>query len=575
MMIGGKCMESDVRTGSVLTGRAHVVDGSPTGDWALRRRTLLAAWALAALLSAIVLQETTVSAQTIAPLTSELPSTVESSLAEAVTSAVTAAFPDPEVVTAPLASAVTVPPTTDSTMTNLPVPHLDPQPMPVVPVTVPVAPAADSLPVAAPAAIPASSTTTTVPSDSTHASTPGVLVDTGSSSSDLVQDLLGAVGIVDDCTCEVEDPILAELPDFDDLVEELPADLRAIADRIFNRPPVDTTTGPARPPIDTTTGPARPPIDVCAAPSRPVVPVTTPPMPPVSTTISPPPTTTPPPVATATAVGTGTGGASGSTSDGVGAVAPTPATCPPDEQDQAIPETVVVTEGPPTTVTPVIQVTPVPEVQILAPTLEPVEQPVLTETPVTVTLGPPAPQPVVPAVPPPVTFIALTLAAVPLPAAPAVALPELRPVELTPSLPPVAGPAIAPTSLLRPLQARGVGPARPSALPGGLAEATGSDCPAGSAVTLRIEGREVARTTADMAGGFSAQLLLPPDVAVGRRLVTATCGPVTLEGPLSLVQTSSNLSAGAGITTLAALLSLFMLIVLVLRATQNDRRPQR
>jgi hypothetical protein len=48
---------------------------------------------------------------------------------------------------------------------------------------------------------------------------------------------------------------------------------------------------------------------------------------------------------------------------------------------------------------------------------------------------------------------------------------------------------------------------------------------------------------------------------------------VTLEGPLDVVQTSSNVNPGAGLTTLAALLSLFLLIVIVLRSTQNDRTP--
>jgi hypothetical protein len=89
---------------------------------------------------------------------------------------------------------------------------------------------------------------------------------------------------------------------------------------------------------------------------------------------------------------------------------------------------------------------------------------------------------------------------------------------------------------------------------------------------LQIEGRDVARTTANGLGGFDTQLMLPADVGTGRRVVSARCGPFTLEAPLDVVQTSSNQSPAAGLTTLAALLSLFLLIVLILRSTQNDER---
>lgn len=150
--------------------------------------------------------------------------------------------------------------------------------------------------------------------------------------------------------------------------------------------------------------------------------------------------------------------------------------------------------------------------------------------------------------------------------------PEPTAGEVTTTTTTTTTPPPPPTPGMSPLVVRGIGVGQPAAVPGGPAQATGADCPARSPVALRLGGRDVGRATADGHGQFDADLTLPPDVAVGRQLVSALCGPVTLEGPLDLVLISSVHSAASGTTTLAALLCLFVLIVLVLRSAPSDRR---
>lgn len=391
----------------------------------------------------------------------------------------------------------------------------------------------------------------TIPSSPAATPTPTTLPATSGSTG-------SGVAIIDDCTCVGPQRPSRDrrgsaigVPDVDDLIAEVQDDIAAIADRIFTKPPTEPAIGTTRPPVDTTTNTSRPPVDLCTAP----------------------PTTRPPFVALAAqAVGTGSGagGASGSAT-----------TCTPVDDRGGGPET------PPIASEPV----PVPVVSPVAPLpAPPVPAPVavLPVPPVAPAVSPPvdAPPagdtPAPRATPPPVLFVAAALPPVPLmlPLPPQDPLPEVAFVDLVVPPPPVpSSPALVPAEdvrpvpVLRPLVVRGIGPGRPSALAGGRAEATGLDCPTGAAVTLRVEGRDVARTTADAAGMFQVALDLPSDLQAGRRLVSASCGPVTLEGPLQLVQTSSNSNPGAGVTTLAALLSLFLLIVLLLRTTQNDRRP--
>ena len=405
------------------------------------------------------------------------------------------------------------------------------------------------------------------------------------------------------------DPGDIELPttieELKELADELKADLEAIADQIFtptptqpatgtSRPPTDFTTGTSRPPTDTTTGTSRPDLVICGAPATFPTPTTIRPPPAPPSTAPPttfPPPTLPPPTTIPTVVnndslGTGgsalaggsatagTGSAAGSSGSAFGGTATT--ACEPDDDADAPAEPVVeVVTLAPVVIAPPPPAEPAPvAVPPVEPSVvEPIEEPPPPPEPAP---SPPPPQP-----PPVLAFFVVTVPTVLGPVAPVTPIPLPVPVldvaappEVSPRLiPPEVRPAPPPGA--RPLIVRGIGPGRPSALAGGLAEASGLDCPAGSTVTLRIEGRDVGRTTANATGGFQAQLALPSDLQTGRRQVSAICGPVTLDGQLQLVQTSSNLNAGAGITTLAALLSLFLLIVLLLRNTQDDRRSLR
>jgi hypothetical protein len=338
--------------------------------------------------------------------------------------------------------------------------------------------------------------------------------------------------VPDECTCE--ESIIGVL-DLEELIEDVEDYFTAIADKIFTKPATDVATGTTRPPGDTTTSTSRPRVELCTAPP-----------------------TTRPPVVTG-AVGGAAAAAAGATA--CTAVDDENSEPPPLPLPEPQPVVIPVVSPPPPRVP--VDVVPVPSVDPAVP--QPVDEPPADD------------QPLPPAVPNPVLFVTVSLPAVPtvLPLPPQDPLPEVAFVDLVVPPPPVpSAPAVVrPAPVLRPLVVRGIGPGRPSALAGGRAEATGLDCPTGAVVTLRVEGRDVARTTADAAGMFQVELNLPSDLAAGRRLVSASCGPVTLEGPLQLVQTSSNSNPGAGVTTLAALLSLFLLIVLLLRTTQNDRRP--
>jgi hypothetical protein len=366
--------------------------------------------------------------------------------------------------------------------------------------------------------------------------------------------------IVDDCTCDGPGRVprerdrhgrLLDAPVVDQLIEDIQADFAAIADRIFTKPPTEPATSTARPPVDTTTSTSRPPVDLCTAPPATLA----------------PPTTRPPVIALAA------GGAGGTVGGAQGMLI----TCPPVTDDGGdARDTAPVVAAPMPTLGPIAPTAPeLPIVVVVVPPVDPVVLAPVDEPP------PDDPQPPQ-AQPPPVPFVTVALPPLPLSILPVDPLPEVAFVDLVVPPPPVPGPPVvvpppdgrpAPVPLLRPLVVRGVGPGRPSALPGGLAEATGVDCPAGSPVTLRVEGRDVGRTTASAVGMFQLELSLPFDLQTGRRLVSASCGPVTLEGRLQIVQTSSNRGPGAGITTLAALLSLFLLIVLLLRTPQDDRRP--
>jgi hypothetical protein len=135
--------------------------------------------------------------------------------------------------------------------------------------------------------------------------------------------------------------------------------------------------------------------------------------------------------------------------------------------------------------------------------------------------------------------------------------PKTDPVpERQPDVPATPGPARSETRRLGPL-AFGL----PSATPGGEATATGAGCAPGEPVVLTVDGRPAGRDTAGSDGTFRARVQVPPDLALGPRAVAASCGPLTLAGPLDLVVSSA--TPTTGFSTTAALLAFFVLLGLV------------
>ncbi len=118
---------------------------------------------------------------------------------------------------------------------------------------------------------------------------------------------------------------------------------------------------------------------------------------------------------------------------------------------------------------------------------------------------------------------------------------------------------------------------RSSVSPGGSTVATGVGCLPGAQVVLFIAGQEVAETTADSQGAFSG-LLNAPDHGAGQLSVTASCGSIELATLLSVVATSSSISApaaGAAVFGVFVLLGIILLRGLFGTGATRRRRKRR
>lgn len=101
---------------------------------------------------------------------------------------------------------------------------------------------------------------------------------------------------------------------------------------------------------------------------------------------------------------------------------------------------------------------------------------------------------------------------------------------------------------------------RPSTLPGGPVTVSGSQCPALSPVTFSVASTELGRATADASGRFTVTLHTPT-LRAGHYLLTAACGGRSAAAGLDLVtQTSSTGTSGAAATTMATILTFFVLL---------------
>jgi hypothetical protein len=104
---------------------------------------------------------------------------------------------------------------------------------------------------------------------------------------------------------------------------------------------------------------------------------------------------------------------------------------------------------------------------------------------------------------------------------------------------------------------------RPSAVPDGEARIGGNGCPPSTDVLLTIAGRTVGTARADAGGRFDTEIDLD-GFGVGRHLVVASCGGITLERPLDVV-VSASLGAGAAAAAAAgAILCFFVLLAFIL-----------
>jgi hypothetical protein len=103
---------------------------------------------------------------------------------------------------------------------------------------------------------------------------------------------------------------------------------------------------------------------------------------------------------------------------------------------------------------------------------------------------------------------------------------------------------------------------------GGDAVVTGSGCPSGAPVDLRIEDAVVGTARADAQGRFEA----PVDVgslSVGRHVVQAECGGARLEAPIDVVISTS--TSGVSSSDAAAAAGVLCFFVLLLQLLTQGR----
>jgi hypothetical protein len=112
----------------------------------------------------------------------------------------------------------------------------------------------------------------------------------------------------------------------------------------------------------------------------------------------------------------------------------------------------------------------------------------------------------------------------------------------------------------------------PSALPGGTAGLSGSNCPAGSTVTYSVEGTPAGSGTAAADGTFASNVQLP-DASIGQHLIQVSCAGLSATVPIDLVVSSSTSDPALGATA-AAVLLFFLLLGSVLGSRFSPATPR-
>jgi hypothetical protein len=126
-------------------------------------------------------------------------------------------------------------------------------------------------------------------------------------------------------------------------------------------------------------------------------------------------------------------------------------------------------------------------------------------------------------------------------------------------VPVITPPPVTPPQTPRVTVVRTLVLTNPTILPGQTTTADGQGCVPNSPVVLAIDGHQVATTTADSNGDFSAPLT-PPQLGVGHLTVTATCGSTQLTTLLAMVTTVKVSTPEGG----AAVFCVFVLLGAVL-----------
>jgi len=112
--------------------------------------------------------------------------------------------------------------------------------------------------------------------------------------------------------------------------------------------------------------------------------------------------------------------------------------------------------------------------------------------------------------------------------------------------------------------------ASPSAVAGGEATIRGRGCPHNVPVVVTIDGREVGRSVASGHGEFETRLDLR-DVDVGRRVVLARCGSITLQSTVDVVINTT--APAAGPAAIVSMLALFGIIGMIFLLVRNSDQP--